>query len=38
VLPVWQGKQIALRYGNVSGLKNTLYPDYIFRFWVLGKS
>ncbi|MFL6137973.1 MAG: ABC transporter substrate-binding protein [Frankiaceae bacterium] len=38
VLPVWQGKQIALRYGQVTGLKNTLYPDYIFRFWVLGKS
>jgi peptide/nickel transport system substrate-binding protein len=38
VIPVWQGKQIALRYGQVTGLKNTLYPDYIFRFWVLGKS
>jgi peptide/nickel transport system substrate-binding protein len=37
-IPVWQGKQIAVQYGNVTGLSNTLLPDYIFRFWVLGKS
>ncbi|MDX6209912.1 MAG: peptide/nickel transport system substrate-binding protein [Frankiales bacterium] len=37
-IPVWQGKQIAVQYGNVTGLSKTLLPDYIFRFWVLGKS
>ncbi|MDX6255843.1 MAG: peptide/nickel transport system substrate-binding protein [Frankiales bacterium] len=37
-IPVWQGKQIAVQYGNVTGLSDTLLPDYIFRFWVLGKS
>ncbi len=38
ILPVWQGQQIAITHGNVTGLKDTLTPDYIFRFWVLGKS
>lgn len=38
VIPIWQGKQIAVTYGNVSGVQNTLKPDYIFRFWVLSKS
>ncbi|MDX6212755.1 MAG: peptide/nickel transport system substrate-binding protein, partial [Frankiales bacterium] len=37
-IPVWQGKQIAVQSGNVTGLSDTLLPDYIFRFWVLGKS
>ncbi len=37
-IPIWQGEQIAVQYGNVTGLSNTLTPDYIFRFWVLGKS
>jgi peptide/nickel transport system substrate-binding protein len=38
VLPIWQGKQIAVTHGQVSGLQQTLLPDYIFRFWVLSKS
>ncbi|MDX6246357.1 MAG: peptide/nickel transport system substrate-binding protein [Frankiales bacterium] len=37
-IPIWQGKQIAVQYGKVTGLSKTLLPDYIFRFWVLGKS
>jgi peptide/nickel transport system substrate-binding protein len=37
-IPVWQGEQIAVQYGNITGLSKTLLPDYIFRFWVLGKS
>jgi peptide/nickel transport system substrate-binding protein len=37
-IPIWQGEQIAVQYGKVTGLSKTLLPDYIFRFWVLGKS
>jgi peptide/nickel transport system substrate-binding protein len=37
VIPLWQGKQIAITHGTVTGLAQTLKPDYIFRFWVLGK-
>ena len=38
VIPIWQGQQIAITDGKVTGIKDTLTPDYIFRFWVLGKS
>jgi peptide/nickel transport system substrate-binding protein len=38
VIPVWQGQQIAITHGTISGLQSTLTPDYIFRFWLLGKS
>jgi peptide/nickel transport system substrate-binding protein len=38
VIPLWQGKQIAITHGTITGLQQTLKPDYIFRFWVLGKS
>ncbi|MBV9290956.1 MAG: peptide ABC transporter substrate-binding protein [Frankiales bacterium] len=37
-IPVWQGKQIAITHGTITGLQSTLKPDYIFRFWVLGKA
>ena len=37
-IPIWQGEQIAVQYGNITGLAKTLKPDYIFRFWDLGKS
>jgi peptide/nickel transport system substrate-binding protein len=38
VIPYWQGQQIAITHGSVSGISDTLTPDYIFRFWLLGKS
>jgi len=38
IIPLWQGKQIAITHGTVNGLADTLKPDYIFRFWVLSKS
>ncbi|HEU5033193.1 MAG TPA: ABC transporter substrate-binding protein [Mycobacteriales bacterium] len=38
VIPYWQGQQIAITNGTINGLQSTLTPDYIFRFWVLGKS
>ncbi len=38
MIPVWQGKQIAVVKNGVTGIEDTLKPDYIFRFWVLGKS
>ncbi|MDQ1697720.1 MAG: peptide/nickel transport system substrate-binding protein, partial [Frankiaceae bacterium] len=38
VIPLWQGKQIAITTGTITGVQDTLLPDYTFRFWVLGKS
>jgi peptide/nickel transport system substrate-binding protein len=38
VIPIWQGQQIAVTHGTINGLQSTLTPDYIFRFWLLGKS
>jgi peptide/nickel transport system substrate-binding protein len=38
VIPIWQGQQIAITKSGLTGIQNTLKPDYIFRFWVLGKS
>ena len=38
VIPYFQASQIAITHGNVTGVQDTLRPDYIFRFWVLGKS
>src|SRR3954454_9991628 len=38
VIPYWQGQQIAITHGSVTGVQDTLKPDYIFRFWLLGKS
>jgi peptide/nickel transport system substrate-binding protein len=37
-IPIWQGQQIAVTHGTIAGLTDTLVPDYIFRFWLLGKS
>jgi len=38
VIPIWQGQQIAVTHGTINGISDTLTPDYIFRFWLLGKS
>jgi peptide/nickel transport system substrate-binding protein len=38
IIPIWQGKQIAVTTGSLAGVDSTLKPDYIFRFWVLSKS
>lgn len=37
VLPLWQGKQIAAARTGVTGVKETLDPSYIVRFWMIGK-
>jgi peptide/nickel transport system substrate-binding protein len=37
VIPYWQGQQIAVTHGTITGIQDTLTPDYIFRFWLLGK-
>ncbi len=38
LVPIWQGGQVAASHGPVTGLKQTLDPSYIFRFWLIGKS
>jgi peptide/nickel transport system substrate-binding protein len=38
IIPIRQGVQVAVTHGSVTGVTDTLKPDYIFRFWLLGKS
>ena len=38
IIPVWQGKMIAVTRGNVGGVQGTLDPTVIMRFWKLTKS
>jgi peptide/nickel transport system substrate-binding protein len=38
LIPVWQGGNIGVAHNNVTGVKDTLDPSYIFRFWLVGKS
>jgi peptide/nickel transport system substrate-binding protein len=37
LLPLWQGKQIAVIRDGVDGVKETLDPAYLFRFWLVTK-
>ncbi|GAA2996292.1 ABC transporter substrate-binding protein [Streptomyces fulvorobeus] len=37
ILPLWQGKQYAVAYENVSGLQWTLDASTVFRFWEISK-
>lgn len=38
IVPVWQGKMIAVSRNNVRGIPGTLDPTVIMRFWNLSKS
>jgi peptide/nickel transport system substrate-binding protein len=38
IVPVWQGKMIAVGRNNVRGIPSTLDPAVILRFWKLSKS
>jgi peptide/nickel transport system substrate-binding protein len=38
IIPIRQGVQVAITHGTITGIQDTLKPDYIFRFWLLGKS
>ena len=38
VIPVWQGKMVAVGRSNVHGIPTTLDPAVILRFWNLSKS
>ncbi|MEV7237973.1 ABC transporter substrate-binding protein [Streptomyces sp. NPDC051020] len=37
ILPLWQGKQYAVAYDNISGLEWTLDASTVFRFWEISK-
>ncbi|MFD3655102.1 ABC transporter substrate-binding protein [Streptomyces sp. NPDC058620] len=37
ILPLWQGKQYAVAYENISGLQWTLDASTVFRFWEISK-
>lgn len=37
-IPIWQGKQTAVKRKNVSGVKDTLDASYTFRYWLISKS
>jgi peptide/nickel transport system substrate-binding protein len=38
IIPVWQGKMIAVARNNVRGVQGTLDPTVIMRFWKLSKT
>jgi peptide/nickel transport system substrate-binding protein len=38
IVPVWQGKMVAVARNNVHGIPATLDPAVIMRFWKLSKS
>jgi peptide/nickel transport system substrate-binding protein len=38
LVPIWQGKQIAVQRTGVTGVKDTLDASYTFRYWLIGKS
>jgi peptide/nickel transport system substrate-binding protein len=38
LVPIWQGKQIAVQRSGVTGVKDTLDASYTFRYWLIGKS
>lgn len=38
LIPIWQGKQIAVQRKGVTGVKSTLDASYTFRYWLIGKS
>ncbi|MGH3321016.1 MAG: ABC transporter substrate-binding protein [Streptosporangiaceae bacterium] len=37
LIPLWQGKQIAVKRKGVTGVEKTLDPSYTFRYWLIGK-
>lgn len=37
LIPIWQGKQIAVQRTGVTGVKDTLDASYTFRYWLIGK-
>lgn len=37
-IPIWQGKQIAVTRTGITGVKETLDPTYVLRYWMIGKS
>ncbi|MGR8011497.1 ABC transporter substrate-binding protein [Streptomyces hypolithicus] len=37
MIPLWQGKQYAVAYDNISGLEWTLDASTVFRFWEISK-
>lgn len=38
MIPLWEGKQIAVQRKGVTGVKQTLDVSYTFRYWLIGKS
>lgn len=38
LIPIWQGKQIAVQRQGVTGVQQTLDASYTFRYWLVGKS
>lgn len=38
IIPSWIGKNVAVARDGVEGVKETLDPTYIFRFWTISKS
>jgi peptide/nickel transport system substrate-binding protein len=37
IIPSWNGQNVAVATGAMSGVEDTLDPTYIFRFWMISK-
>jgi len=38
LVPSWNGQNVAVATDKMSGVKETLDPTYIFRFWGISKN
>jgi peptide/nickel transport system substrate-binding protein len=38
LIPSWNGQNVAITNGDITGVEETLDPTYIFRFWGISKS
>ena len=38
LIPSWNGQNVAITNGEMTGVEETLDPTYIFRFWGISKS
>jgi peptide/nickel transport system substrate-binding protein len=37
IVPIWQGKQVAVTASSISGVEDTFDPSFQFRYWLISK-
>jgi peptide/nickel transport system substrate-binding protein len=38
IIPIWQGKQVAVTSDSISGVDQTFDPSFQFRYWLISKA